>query len=238
MINFHSLHLALLIIAEKQSIFSLHHRAFSGGKPNCCVRSYTRSPFDSIHRLFLAKRDWYIRYVESACEPIFVNNPRRIERSDAAQRDSRRGKKNKSRAKNRYRSSIRSSSVRYELVLRSGSRLARGTRKCSAPVGYRKRAQGFASDPRAQSMINKHRLISAHLVTVSDVSTEGRRRRKRGAETKREREREMANDRISRPRGPSFCVLQCEKTRQKYGEVEPRGPSSATMASNSWDRAR
>lgn len=66
------------------------------------------------------------------------------------------------------------------------------------------------------------------------VSTDGRRRRKGEAE---ERVRDMANDRISRPRGPSFCVLQCEKTRQKYGEVGPRGPFSATMASNSVGRS-
>jgi len=72
---------------------------------------------------------------------------------------------------------------------------------------------------------------------------ETERSRGRGKKaTKREREkrkRETANDRISRPRGPtSFCVLQCEKTRQKYGEVGPRGPFSATgtMASNLWGR--
>ena len=102
-------------------------------------------------------------------------------------------------------------------------------------------------------MISEHRLINIHIVILSDVYERGKeKKRKKQKETERERgegererererERETmttTNDHISRPRGSSFCVLQCEKIiiARSMARSDPAALFSATMASNLWDR--
>lgn len=101
----------------------------------------------------------------------------------------------------------------------------------------RKSISIFRSNPRS-SFVRNLNSPTGHMRTVSQAFHVAFNQhlpchsigwQKRTRETEREREkkkRKTANDR-SGPRGPtSFYVLQCEQTRQKYGEVGPRGPFS------------
>lgn len=84
-INFHSLHFALLIIAWKtfsRSIITLSPKE----NRNSCRSDLTHVRPSIPFTDYLSRSATGTFHVESACEPIFVNNPRRIEKPDGSSR--------------------------------------------------------------------------------------------------------------------------------------------------------